>query len=337
MTAVIEFLTAFVLFLVIVSAFLSLSQLRLGPNLPGVDRLDEDAVSGLRLITSSSGWWVEHGQNGTRDASNGSSDWHLISADRLASADVLPGLAAADGDLDESRLRALYNVTQSAMRDGLGLDFSVTFNLTVTIVESPNQSKVGEVLFSDGADRRGAIRSSTASRLMPIGSDIARVTLEVMESSQLENGLRITEFSPDPSMGAPEWIEIHNSGGFAIELLGWGVERNGLHTLVGEGVLPGDGVLILTGDAVMQERGNATLVIDIAATGMLGRGGLDGLKVPGDTLRLTHNEVGSATTIDVEAIRYDHGWGFDSDESARWADSRGSTWVVDASSSPGDV
>ena len=118
MTAVIEFLTAFVLFLVIVSAFLSLSQLRLGPNLPGVDRLDEDAVSGLRLITSSSGWWVEHGQNGTRDASNGSSDWHLISADRLASADVLPGLAAADGDLDESRLRALYNVTQSAMRDG---------------------------------------------------------------------------------------------------------------------------------------------------------------------------------------------------------------------------
>jgi hypothetical protein len=38
-TAVIEFLTAFVLFLMILTAFLSLAQLQMGSNDPALDRL----------------------------------------------------------------------------------------------------------------------------------------------------------------------------------------------------------------------------------------------------------------------------------------------------------
>ena len=73
LTAVIEFLSAFVLFLVIVSAFLSLTRLSLGPNEPMVDRLDEHAADGLMRLTSSGGWAVPL-EDGVRDSSNSTSD-----------------------------------------------------------------------------------------------------------------------------------------------------------------------------------------------------------------------------------------------------------------------
>ena len=50
--AVIEFLTAFVLFLMILTAFLSLAQLEMGSNDPALDRLDGAAVLGMDRISS---------------------------------------------------------------------------------------------------------------------------------------------------------------------------------------------------------------------------------------------------------------------------------------------
>ena len=44
MTAVIEFLSAFTLFLMILTAFLSLAQLEMGSNDTSVDRLDRSAA-----------------------------------------------------------------------------------------------------------------------------------------------------------------------------------------------------------------------------------------------------------------------------------------------------
>ena len=47
LTAVVEFLSAFVLFLVIVSAFLALSHLKLGSNVADTDRLDKMAIDSI--------------------------------------------------------------------------------------------------------------------------------------------------------------------------------------------------------------------------------------------------------------------------------------------------
>ena len=47
LTAVIEFLSAFTLFLMILTAFISLAQLQMGSNDPEVDRLDRAAALGL--------------------------------------------------------------------------------------------------------------------------------------------------------------------------------------------------------------------------------------------------------------------------------------------------
>ena len=52
LTAVIEFLSAFALFLMILTAFLSLAQLQMGSNDPNVDRIDRAAVQGLDRLTS---------------------------------------------------------------------------------------------------------------------------------------------------------------------------------------------------------------------------------------------------------------------------------------------
>ena len=52
LTAVIEFLSAFTLFLMILTAFLSLAQLQMGSNDPDVDRLDRAAAMGLDRLTS---------------------------------------------------------------------------------------------------------------------------------------------------------------------------------------------------------------------------------------------------------------------------------------------
>ena len=58
MTAVIEFLSAFTLFLMILTAFLSLAQLEMGSNDTSVDRLDRAAAQGLDRMTSDGGWYV---------------------------------------------------------------------------------------------------------------------------------------------------------------------------------------------------------------------------------------------------------------------------------------
>ena len=54
--AVVEFLSAFTLFLMILTAFMSLAQLELGSNDPYTDIVDRSAVDGLDRLTSGEGW-----------------------------------------------------------------------------------------------------------------------------------------------------------------------------------------------------------------------------------------------------------------------------------------
>ena len=81
LTAVIEFLSAFTLFLMILTAFLSLAQLQMGSNDPGVDRLDRAASLGLDRLTSGEGWFVPMADD--LDYENATSDWHTVDAEAL--------------------------------------------------------------------------------------------------------------------------------------------------------------------------------------------------------------------------------------------------------------
>ena len=119
MTAVIEFLSAFTLFLMILTAFLSLAQLEMGSNDPSVDRIDRAAYNGLDRISSNGGWFVPS-QNAELDYQNATSEWHRISAEELSQGIVQVGLLK-DGLLDYGRVDALKNITEQGLLDGLGL------------------------------------------------------------------------------------------------------------------------------------------------------------------------------------------------------------------------
>ena len=109
LTAVIEFLSAFTLFLMILTAFLSLAQLQMGSNDPDVDRLDRAASLGLDRLTSGEGWYVPMGDG--LDYANSTSDWHHYSAEALHEGRVQPGLVM-NHRLDEDRIHAMHNINE---------------------------------------------------------------------------------------------------------------------------------------------------------------------------------------------------------------------------------
>ena len=89
--AVVEFLSAFTLFLMILTAFMSLAQLELGSNDPYTDLVDRSAVDGLDRLTNGKGWFVPY-VDGVRDQSNASEDWHLIPITKLYDGVLQPGI-----------------------------------------------------------------------------------------------------------------------------------------------------------------------------------------------------------------------------------------------------
>ena len=75
--AVVEFLSAFTLFLMILTAFMSLAQLELGSNDPYSDLVDRSAVDGLDRLTNGEGWFVPY-IDGVRDQTNSTKDWQEV-------------------------------------------------------------------------------------------------------------------------------------------------------------------------------------------------------------------------------------------------------------------
>mgnify|MGYP000231962057 FL=1 len=90
LTAVIEFLSAFVLFLIVLTAFLSLAGLQMGSNLPQTDRIDEYSIQGLQILTGESGWFVPHEEFDVRDLANSTRDWTKAGSPGRVSTSVRP-------------------------------------------------------------------------------------------------------------------------------------------------------------------------------------------------------------------------------------------------------
>ena len=173
--------------------------------------------------------------------------------------------------LDLDRINALCNVSVEAITNGLGLSYDLQIKLLVQVIQSSNDSEVGQILFNGGSDRSTASMSSVASRLFISEDRVISVSLEVHDGADSPRILRITEVSPRPAENGPEWIEVENKNGFAISLKGWSFERSGANGqsdyLYKEGVIPGGKLAIFSGDPSSQEIGNASAVFDLGSTG----------------------------------------------------------------------
>ena len=209
MTAVIEFLSAFTLFLMILTAFLSLAQLEMGSNDTSVDRLDRAAAQGLDRITSDGGWFVPMQVDGSLDYGNSTSEWHTLSLSELNDGIVLAGLMNQNS-LDFDRIVALSNVTEDSFARGLGFNDRYSVNLEIKITESDNVERIDLVLFAGGTERGTAKASSSSFKELQVGDEKLQIILEVHNGGRKANNLVITEISPRSVSGAPEWIELYN-------------------------------------------------------------------------------------------------------------------------------
>jgi hypothetical protein len=342
LTAVIEFLSAFTLFLMILTAFLSLAQLQMGSNDPDVDRLDRAASLGLDRLTSGEGWFVPHADG--LDYANSTADWHHASVDALDDGRVQPGLMM-NHRLDMNRIAALHNVTEDGMAQGLGLDQDMSLHLSIQVVESENEERNKQLLFSGGTERGTAPSSSTAYRSFQQDGELIRVVLEVHDGGRKNNILHITEVMVRPASSGPEWIEVSNPNDFAVSLKGWSLNHtsgsSSSNLLMQSGVLSGRSLSIFTGDASSQLSGNATHVVDLGARGFLGVGQLDGLADGRGVLSLRYTQLDEITPADVVRVE----WGGDTQlfmvtgQSLVWDGSdrfASSSWALEDNPGPGE-
>ena len=340
--AVVEFLSAFTLFLMILTAFMSLAQLELGSNDPYTDLIDRSAIDGLDRLTSSSGYYVPY-VDGVRDQNNATTEWHQVPVMDLYDGLLQPGIVD-NGLLDFERINALPNVTIEAMSNGLGLAKGLQLRLLIVIESSSNSSKIGEVLFEGGSDRSTSGTSSVANRKFINGEDIISVSLEVHDGASTPKLLRVTEFSPRPVNGGPEWIEIQNQNGFALSMKGWSFERSGTSGttdyLYKEGVIPGGQIGLFTGDPSTQVTGNASVVYDLGSTGFLGVGSVDGLDDTTGRLRLLFAEEDEGAGSIVSQMQWNPSTGIVANSTVVWnggSPSSSSSWYVSSTPTPGDV
>ncbi|RAH13952.1 MAG: hypothetical protein CMB20_003910 [Methanobacteriota archaeon] len=340
--AVVEFLSAFTLFLMILTAFMSLAQLELGSNDPYTDLIDRSAIDGLDRLTSSNGYYVPY-IDGVRDQNNATTEWHQVPVIDLYNGLLQPGIVD-NGVLDFERINALPNVTIEAMSNGLGLAKGLQLRLLIVIESSSNSSKIGEVLFEGGSDRSTSGTSSVANRKFINGEDIISVSLEVHDGASTPKLLRVTEFSPRPVNGGPEWIEIQNQNGFALSMKGWSFERSGTSGttdyLYKEGVIPGGQIGLFSGDPSTQVTGNASVVYDLGSTGFLGVGSVDGLDDTTGRLRLLFAEEDEGAGSIVSQMQWNPSTGIVANSTVVWnggSPSSSSSWYVSSTPTPGDV
>ncbi len=310
MTAVIEFLSAFTLFLMILTAFLSLAQLEMGSNDTSVDRLDRAAAQGLDRITSDGGWFIPSQADGSLDYENSTSEWHIRSLSELNQGAVLTGLMNQNS-LDFERIAALSNVTEDNFARGLGLSDGYSVNLEIKITESDNVNRVGLVLFTGGTERGTAKASSSSFKELQVGDEKLQIILEVHNGGRKTNNLVITEISPRSVSGAPEWIELYNPNNFAIDLNGWSLTHQSsdgeTNLLLRQGVVAGNSVTLLTGDFNSQVDGGADQVIDLGSEGFLGVGQINLLNDGGGVVILSYTQLSEFQPFEVMRVE----WGGD--------------------------
>ena len=153
---------------------------------------------------------------------------------------------------------------------------------------------------------------------MYLGDDMVRVTLEVHNAGREPAGLRITEFMADPLNGPPEWVELENPDGFAMNLSGWSLASPGAFQMIGDGALGAEQRLICTGNALTQYNPNGAMVVDFGASGVLGTGSIDLLAAEGDSVTLGWTRSGTILTYEVSTISWDDSWEIQANQSMNY-------------------
>ena len=240
---------------------------------------------------------------------------------------------------------SLKLLTEDTFSKGLGLNEEYDVRLLVRIENSPEPSRVGELLFDDGTLRNSSFSSVSISRTLHMADEVVLVSLEVHLGAGFTDRLLMSEIMINPSSGGPEWIELYNPDQFAVNLSGWSISKitNGVvsaHELITYGVVPGESYLLLSGNPSIQPNLGASLVIDLGASGVLGSGLIDSIQAEGGHISFQYAEFNSALTYDLINFHWDNTWNINEGYSLVWNNdefSNSSNWIPLEDGTPGSI
>ena len=206
-THVIEFTFALTLFLLIIQAFSTTMDFRIGVDLDSND----NRIAATRSITLELA--------GSSGNASGTVDWETLewgTGSPQLSAGLTVGLLAETGVLSLAKCEALAKFTYNGLRDELGTKEGMS-------VEVRTLSPDARVSFW-GGDVSKATVSVTEERILLLrtadGDVPAKLRVTLFSGVTPDTTLRLTEVMYQPVAGT-EWVEIYNPAYVAAEVDGW--------------------------------------------------------------------------------------------------------------------
>ncbi len=239
-THVIEFTIALTVFVLLVQAFTSSMNHRIGIDL---DNNDERVVMAREVISELTG-----SQGKIGDATNWE-DFEFGTGTPQLKDGTTVGLLNSNGELDKQKCDALAKFPYTPLRD----EFEVKQELRIEIQTLVPKETVC-LWGSDPTDTSISVKSEKYL-LYNDGTNIlpALLTVTVFESVRLSNEIYMTEimYNPSTSGAKYEWIEVYNPNSFSIYITSWTIEDTQEEdNIVAENddtlTLPGKSVGILT-------------------------------------------------------------------------------------------
>ena len=212
-THVIEFTIALTVFVLLVQAFTSSMNHRIGIDL---DNNDERVVMSREVISELTG-----SQGKIGEATNWE-DFEFGTGTTQLKDGVIVGLLNDNGELDKQKCDALAKFPYTALRDEVEVKQELRIEIQ-TLVPKETVCLWG----SDPSDTSISVKSEKYL-LYNDGTNVlpALLTVTVFESVKLENKIYMTEvmYNPSNSGAKYEWIEVYNPNPFSIYITSWTIE-----------------------------------------------------------------------------------------------------------------
>ena len=218
---IIEFIMAFVVFLLILASFFNAIDNRFTPQEREDSKLLNNAITISNLLVGDPGLLY--------DSENGTNDWENFptKGDSFNIYDNITRIGLASekqGILNYNKIQGIGNISYTQLKELFGLDL---YDFNITIYSLTNNKEPITVF---GLDYEKSERLTMVTRIVTIlfenGTYMeAKMETRVFLYGRTSERVIITEFMYNPESGShkDEWIEIYNPTFMAIDVTNWSI------------------------------------------------------------------------------------------------------------------
>lgn len=218
---VIEFTTAFTVFILILASFFNAIDTRFTPQERVDSKLLNKATTISNMLIEDTGF--------IRNISNGTTSWENYPAKSISIniKDNISRIGFAskkNGVLSYNKIRGIGNITYFQLKEIFGLDL---YDFNITIYELGKKNKPLSIF---GLDYRNADKLAIVTRIVNILFEngeyiIAKIETRVFLYGRSTERVIINEFMYNPKNRdyKDEWVEVYNPTYLAIDLTNWSI------------------------------------------------------------------------------------------------------------------